>query len=646
LATETRIKRRLAAVLAADVVGYSRLMGADEEGTHERLKAHFGQFVGSKIKEHRGRIVKNTGDGLLAEFASVVDAVRCAAEVQRGMLDRNAHVPEDNRITFRVGINLGDVIAEPDDIYGDGVNVAARLEALAEPGGICISRVVREQIRDKLPYPFEDRGDQSVKNIARSVRVYDLRPDAIADLPASAAPATVSQRRHSAPVVIAGAVPAALAFAFSAWWFWPGTRSSSPAPVPATASAIVQAYVAPRLSFVVLPFANLSGDPDQDYFADGITDDLTTDLSRISGSFVIARNTAFTYKGKPVDVKQIGHELGVRYVIEGSVRRSGNRVQLNVQLIDAETGAHIWADRFDTETAKLTETQTDITGRLARTLNIALRRAAASRLEREKTVDPTARDLVMRAWARFDRGDPNRAEIQHLFERALEIDPQSVPARIGVARLLMRNLAHPRNSEFGRDEARAEQLLNEALKLDGSRADTHATLGLLRFLQNRLTEAKAEWEAAIALDPNNSWAYNRLGTALIYLGEPEAAIPYIEKSMRLNPSYPDIAVSYWALGACHLLLGHVGEAIELLRKSRAANPRPYFVHLWLAGALGLRGDIEEARAALTEALRIHPELTSFAQIRIHYPWTANSRHLALRRETIDMGLRRAGLPDE
>jgi TolB-like protein/class 3 adenylate cyclase len=646
LATETRIKRRLAAVLAADVVGYSRLMRADEEGTHERLKAHFGQFVGPKIKEHRGRTVKNTGDGLLAEFASVVDAVRCAAEIQRGMVDRNADVSEDKRITFRVGINLGDVIAEPDDIYGDGVNVAARLETLAEPGGICISRVVREQIRDKLPYPFEDRGDQTVKNIARSVRVYGLRPEAIADLPAGSAPAIPPRCRHPAPVVILAAVAVALALAVSSWWFWAATRSPLPAAVNAAASSIVQPRAVPRLSFVVLPFANLSADADQDYFADGITDDLTTDLSRISGSFVIARNTAFTYKGKPVDVKRIGHELGVRYVIEGSVRRSGNQVQVNVQLIDAESGAHVWADRFDTEAAKLAETQNDITGRLARTLNIALRRAAASRLEREKTVDPTARDLVMRAWARFDQGDPNRAETQHLFQCALEIDPQSVPARIGVARLLIQNLAYPRSSQFDRDEARAEQLLNEALKLDGSRADTHATLGLLRRIQNRLTEASAEWETAIALDRNNSWAYNELGITLIYLGEPEAAIPQVEKSMRLNPGYPYIAANYWALGASHLLLGRVDEAIDLLRKARAANPRLYSVHLWLAGALGLRGNIEEAKTALSEVLRINPELTSLAQIRIRYPWSTNPRHLALRTETIDIGLRRAGLPEE
>src|SRR5271163_2898615 len=300
--------RRLAAILAADVAGYSRLMGTDEEGTHERLKAHRGQLIDPKIEEHRGRIVKTTGDGLLAEFASVVDAVRCAAEVQRGMLDREPEVAAKLRTEFRIGINLGDVIVEEHDIFGDGVNVAARLEALAEPGGICISRTVRDQIRDKLAYPFEDRGEQSVKNIARPIRVYALRPEAVAELPASN-------------------------------------------PEPAT--SIFQAPTAPRLSIVVLPFANLSDDREQQYFADGITEDLTTDLSRLAGMFVISRSTAFTYRNKPVDAKQLGRELGVRYVLEGSVRRSGNRVRVNAQLINAETDAHLWAERFDSDTVDL-----------------------------------------------------------------------------------------------------------------------------------------------------------------------------------------------------------------------------------------------------------------------------------------------------
>jgi adenylate cyclase len=296
--------RRLTAILAADVAGYSRLMGVDEEGTHERLKAHIAQLVDPKIKEHRGRVVKNTGDGFLAEFPSVVDAVRCAAEVQRGMIDRDAEMADERRIRFRVGVNLGDVIVEEHDIFGDGVNIAARLEAFAEPGGICVSRTVRDHIRDRLPYSFTDLGEQPFKNIARPVRVYALRPQALA------APSAASV---------------------------PRTASISPPPT------------APRLSIVVLPFANFSNDPEQGYFADGITEDLTTDLSRIADMLVISRNSAFTFKDKPVNAKQISRELGVRYVLEGSVRRSGKQVRVNAQLIDAETDAHLWAERFDRE---------------------------------------------------------------------------------------------------------------------------------------------------------------------------------------------------------------------------------------------------------------------------------------------------------
>jgi adenylate cyclase len=342
--------RRLAAILAADVAGYSRLMGADEEGTHERLKAHFRQLIDPKIEEHRGHIVKNTGDGMLAEFASVVDAVRCAAEMQRGMLDREPEVVAEQRIQFRIGINLGDVIAESDDIFGDGVNVAARLEALAEPGEICISRTVRDHIRDKLPYPFEDLGEQSVKNIARPVRVYALRREAIADLPVSSAPLATPVSRFAR---------------------------------------------APRLSIVVLPFANLSNDPDQGYFADGITEDLTTDLSRIADMLVISRNSAFTYKDKPVNAKQIGRELNVRYVLEGSIRRSGNRVRANAQLIDADTDAHLWAERFDRDTDDLFALQDEVTSRIAIALNLELIGAEAAR----SADHPDALDFILRGRA-------------------------------------------------------------------------------------------------------------------------------------------------------------------------------------------------------------------------------------------------------
>jgi class 3 adenylate cyclase/TolB-like protein len=343
LATETRAERRLAAVLVADVAGYSRLMGVDEEGTHARLRAHFRELVDPKIKEHRGRIVKNTGDGLLAEFPSVVDAVRCGVEMQRAMVDRDAETPETKRIAFRIGVNLGDVIIDGADIYGDGVNIAARLEALAEPGGICISRVVRDQIRDKLPYPFADMGEQTVKNIARPVRAYSMSAANVASRPLVPAPAPLGNAKSSRRLFISASAIAVLCIAATAWWLWP-EATSRPAPAQAPVAApltIAETKPTSRLSIVVLPFANLSNDPEQEYFADGMTDDLTTDLSRISGSFVIARNTAFTYKGKPVDAKQIGRELGVRYVLEGSVRRAGEHIRVNAQLIDAESGAHI-----------------------------------------------------------------------------------------------------------------------------------------------------------------------------------------------------------------------------------------------------------------------------------------------------------------
>jgi adenylate cyclase len=416
------------------VAGYSRLMGADEEGTHERLKAHLWQLIEPKIKEHRGRIVKNTGDGLLAEFPSVVDAVRCAVEVQRGMIDREPDVPEERRIRFRIGVNLGDVIVEEHDIFGDGVNVAARLEALAEPGGICMSRMVRDQIRDKQPYPFEDLGEQSVKNIARPVRVYALRPEAVADLPA------------------------------------PNVTAAPPTSQPA---------VSPPLSIVVLPFANLGNDPEQQYFADGITEDLTTDLSRLSDMLVISRNTAFTYQGKTVDVKQIGRELGVRYVLEGSVRRVSDQVRLNVQLIDADSGAHLWADRFETDRANLAQAQDDITGRLAQTLNLEMVEAAASRIEQEGVVDPDARDLNMRGWACWNRPRSaiNQQEAQRAFEQALEIDPGSIDARIGIASVLAANLSDARSCSVREDETRAEQALLEALERDANRSTAHRAMG-------------------------------------------------------------------------------------------------------------------------------------------------------------------------
>jgi TolB-like protein len=408
--------RRLAAILAADVAGYSRLMGADEEGTHERLKAHRRELVDPKISEHSGRIVKTTGDGMLVEFPSVVDAVRCAAELQRAMIDREAGIPENRRIRFRIGINLGDVIVEDDDIFGDGVNVAARLEALSDPGGLCISRMVRDQIRDKLAYAFEDLGEQSVKNIARPVRVYALRLKAVADLPASSA------------------------------------LSISPIP---------QRAAAPRLSIVVLPFANLSNDPEQQYFADGITEDLTTDLSRIADMFVISRNTAFTYKDKRVDTKQIGRELGVRYLLEGSVRRSGPQVRVNAQLVDTETGAHLWAERVDREIGELFDLQSEITGRIAGTVRSELVIAEAGR----STDHPDALDYILRGRAAYSKSVSRERYVEEvsLFERALALDPLSADAQSYLGQALVARVLDQVSDSPAADIQRAEELIEQVL---------------------------------------------------------------------------------------------------------------------------------------------------------------------------------------
>jgi adenylate cyclase len=404
----------------------------------------------------------------------------------------------------------------------------------------------------------------------------------------------------------------------------------------------------PPLSIVVLPFTNLSNDHDQQYFADGITDDLTTDLSGISGSFVIARNTAFTYKGKAVDAKQIGRDLGVRYIVEGSVRRGGDQILVNVQLVDAESGAHVWAERSETDRRNLAEAQSEITGRLARTLNVELVRDSGRRIELERADDPDARDLVMRGWAWYYRpfSATTYKEARRDFERALEIDPRSVDARIGLATSLLGNISGGWSSSEQQDQARAEQLLLEALERDTNRSMAHVAMGILRRLQLRLGESKMEFETAIALDRNNARAIFQLGQTMMWLGQPEAGIPLLEKAIRLNPHDPTLASHYAMLGLCHLVLGHVDQAIDLTGKARAENPRTYYIHLYLAGALGLRGDLEEAKAALAEAIRIRPEINSFARYRAYSPWITNPQHWALRENTLNVGLRRIGFPEE
>jgi adenylate cyclase len=407
----------------------------------------------------------------------------------------------------------------------------------------------------------------------------------------------------------------------------------------------------PRLSIVVLPFTNLSDDREQQYFADGVTEDLTTDLSRISGAFVIARSTAFTYKGKSVDVKQLGRELGVHYVLEGSVRRAADRVQVNVQLIDAESSAHVWADRFEADHGNLAETQREITGRLAWALNLELVRDVGRRIEQEDRIDPAAQDLVMLGWAWWHR--PRSAgtmqEARRAFERALEIDARSVDARVGLARVLSVDLAgnfapRPETGFQHEGTRRIESLLLEAIERDPNNPTARATMGRLRRLQNRLAESRIEFETAIALDPNDSFSRVQFALTLLFLGEPAAAIPEAQRAIRLSPRDPQLWGYYWPLGFCRLLLNEAEAAIELLTRARATNPRNWLIHFLIAAALGLNGEIDAAKTALGESLKRNPEAASLAGYRVFCPW-GNTQYWSLFEKTAAVGLRRAGFPD-
>jgi adenylate cyclase len=634
--------RRLAAILAADVAGYSRLVGADEEGTLDRLKAHRRELIDPKIREHQGRIVKTTGDGLLAEFASVVDAMRCATEVQRGMIDRDADLGADRRIQLRIGINLGDVIADADDIFGDGVNIAARLEGLAEPGGICISRTVHDQIRDRLPLKLDDMGEQSVRNIARPVRVYALGAAAIARLPPPSLPAGPPSRRWRAATLAAAS--AVLIVAVAAWWLW---SAGGPLP-PAGPSALATAPTAatPRLSIAVLPFVNLSNDPAQEYLADGITEDLTTDLSRIEDSFVIARNTAFTYKNKPVEAKQVGRQLGVRYVLEGSVRRLGNQVRINVQLVDAETGAHLWAERFDRDAQELLGLETEITGRISRSVRARMVAAEAGRM----TAHPDAQDYILRGRAALAKpvAPATSDEAIGFFERALVLDPAAVRAQIGLASALISRVLDEFSTSPETDLQRAEGLLERALAAAPNTAWPHYVKGQLLRAKGLCSEAIPEYEAAIALDRNSAPSYGWLGWCKFLTGEVDKTIALEQQAIRLSPQDRSIAAWYGRIGMVHLLEGRTREAVLWLEKARSSYSQqrrePVYINAWLAAAHALNGEEARARAELEEAWKNGFRRT-IATLQDD-SWYANPKVRAMAGATYFVGLRKAGMPDE
>jgi TolB-like protein/Flp pilus assembly protein TadD len=586
---EARVGRRLAAIVAADVAGYSRLMGLDEVGTARTLREH-REITEAVVAEHGGRLVKTTGDGVLLEFPSVVDAVECAVAVQAVMVQRNDGIPQERRMLFRIGINLGDILIEGDDILGDGVNVAARLEGIAEPGGICISSSAYEQVRGKVPVDFTDLGEQTLKNIARPIRAYAVGPSENA-------------------------------------------RQTDPPPSSA-----------PHLSIVVLPFVNIGGDPEQEYFVDGVTESLTTDLSRINGVFVIARNTAFTFKGKAVDIKKLGRELEVRYVLEGSVQRGGNRLRVNVQLIDAETGNHLWAERFDKAIADLFDMQDEIVSRLANALDAELIAAEARRAERSP--HPDAMDLVFQgsSWQNKGLTPDCMAQAHRFYEKAIVLDPENIEAMVGLARVDAVLGAAVMTDDWSARFASAEAALTKALSLAPNHAQAHATLGLVQMFTKRAAQGIAECEQALALDRNSARAHALIGLAKFLIGRGAETEAHANEALRLSPR--DTLAHRWMLhmGLAKAQLGADAEAVIWMRRSLDANRNYSATHFDLAAVLARLGKLDEARAAVNAGLALDPRFTIRRYRDVTYANSDNPTYRAGRERLIE-GMRLAGVPE-
>ncbi|HTM61145.1 MAG TPA: tetratricopeptide repeat protein [Burkholderiales bacterium] len=558
---EEAVTRRLAAILAADVVGFSRMMGADEAGTLARLKRVRAELIDPSIAQSRGRIFKTTGDGLLVEFPSVVDAVQCAAQVQAAMSERTAADPEDKRIVFRVGINLGDVIVDGDDLFGDGVNVAARLEGICDAGGVYVSGSAYEQVADKCRLGFEDLGEKSVKNIARPVRVYRvLRPG-------EAAPCAPAAPASSAP----------------------------------TKAGMTAAADAP--SIAVLPFQNMSGDADQEYFSDGITEDLITDLSKLSGLMVIARNSSFTYKGKPVDVREVGKRFRVSHVLEGSVRRAGGRVRITAQLLEAASGTHVWAERYDRDLQDVFAVQDEITQEIVAALHVKLVRGEQASAWRQALRKPEALDAYYKAIDRLNRITREaNDEAARCFEQVASLEPESPLGHLGLA---WTELSAAR---YGWSDAkafnRAAERARKALEVDEGCADAHALLGYYHLVGGQHDKAIASGERSVSLNPNHADNAANLGCSYVMSGRPADAVAVIRKAIRLSPVYPTWYLS--VLGFAHYQRGEHDDAEAVLKQALEREPAYTDCRLFLAAAHFARGRVEDARREAAETRRQDP----------------------------------------
>jgi TolB-like protein/Flp pilus assembly protein TadD len=584
--------RKLAAILVADIVGYSRLAGADEDRILARLRTLRSDLIDPIVAVHHGRIVKRTGDGSIIEFRSVVDAVRCAIEVQSGLAERNSGLPPEKRIEYRVGIHLGDVVEESDgDLMGDGVNIAARLEGVASPGAICLSEQAYWQVKGRLDLKVTDLGPIQLKNIAEPIRVYSLEVG------------------HKVETKTAAA-----------------SEKTDP----------------PRLSIVVLPFANIGGDPEQEYFVDGVTESLTTDLSRMTSAFVIGRNTAFTFKSKAADLRQIGRDLNVRYVLEGSVQRSGSRMRLNVQLIDAQSGNHLWADRFDKPLADLFDMQDEIVARLANALNTQLIIAEARRAERAPS--PDSMDLYFQGMSWYNRGyTPDcLSEARKLFERALVLDPSNVDAIVGIALTSVQFAATHTSDDRASSLAAAEALATRALSIAPEMPLAHLCLGTIQIYTNRAAQGISECERALAIDRNLAAAHAYIGLAKYFTGRAEETEAHIRDALRLSPR--DSSVYHWQAiaGTAKVFLGKDEEAVPQLRRAIEINRNFQPAFFYLAVALVGLGRLDEARIAAKDGLAMDPTFT-IRRYRGDAP-SDNPIFLAARQRIYEM-MRKVGLPE-
>jgi adenylate cyclase len=609
--------RKLAAILVADVVGYSRLAGVDEDRILARLRALRSDLIDPTIAIHNGRVVKRTGDGAIIEFRSVVDAVRCAIEIQNSMIERNAGLPADNRIEFRIGIHVGDVVQEEDgDLMGDGVNIAARLEGISAPGAICLSEDAYRQVKGRLEVAVTDLGSTQLKNIAEPLRTYSLQVGTPAPIKQPPGKSSQGPKRLSARALLAAGIAALLvAIALGSWYFLSGYRPTTLAtgeqpPVATDASAPEVA----RLSLVVLPFANLSNDPAQDYFADGITENLTTDLSRIPSSFVIARNTAFTFKGKNIDVKRIGKELGVRYVLEGSVQRDQNRARVNAQLIDATTGAHIWADRFEEDVADLFKLQDEVVARLANSLGYEMVKAEARNSAGSR--NPDAIDLELRGRAqfltRFQQGADYKKIAQNaqtLFDQALAIDPNNADALAGSAFTYFVQYFYGWRPGFSDYEAKVLGQADRAISLDPNNMQAYYVKNFFLNATKRAKDGLRAADQGLAIDPNNAALYNARGYSKINLGQFDSAKTDIFKAMELSPRDPQMGLWRANLADAEMGLGNYDAAIQQLQSAVDSGFRTSYSYRELAAAYALAGKTDEAKTALAEALKFSPNLT-------------------------------------